>query len=629
MSPLPHRSALVLGLALLACIKHGTAPGGVPTRASAGPPPAAAAPPAAGYGTAKFGEVPGVPVIAPGGVRALALQGDAAKVAISYLPVEGQPFAEAVRAEVKQATPNPWDLQLLVTTSQPIHRGDVLLATFFFRTEATRQESGEGQTELVFELAHDPWTKSVSFPARASRHWQQIRVPFIAAMDYPAGDAKLNFRLGFEPETVDIGGLTVESFGRALALGALPVTRIGYRGSEPDAPWRKAAAERIEKIRKADLTVLAMDATGQHLVNAEVHLHQTRQAFGFGTCVAPNLLTGPAAGRYQQAVTELFNIATLENSLKWAPLAGDWGPGFTIDAAKAGIAWLRDHGLEVRGHVLVWPGWKNLPKALRAHEGDPAYLDRAVEDRIREVMTAVRGTVVHWDVVNEPFDNHDLLDILGPDAMAGWFRTARATDPLPKLFINDYAILSGGGGDTPHRAHYEKTIKFLLERKAPLDGIGMQGHFGSSLTAPEDMLAILDRFAKLGKPIWITEYDVDIPDEELAGAFTRDFYTTMFSHPSVGGIVMWGFWDSAHWKHNAPIYRADWTEKPAGAAVRELVQRSWRTDVNGKTDAEGKYAARAFLGEYDVEVAFAGKRKVVKTTLRPGGARITVVMGPR
>jgi hypothetical protein len=78
MSPLPHRSALALGLALLACIKHGTAPGGVPTRASAGPPPAAAAPPAAGYGTAKFGEVPGVPVIAPGGVRALALQGDAA-----------------------------------------------------------------------------------------------------------------------------------------------------------------------------------------------------------------------------------------------------------------------------------------------------------------------------------------------------------------------------------------------------------------------------------------------------------------------------------------------------------------------------------------------------------------------
>ena len=612
----------------MSCIKHGSAPGGVPTRAPAGPPPSAAAPPA-GYGTAKFGEVPGTAVIPAGGVRALALQGDPAKVAISYVPVAGQPFAEAVRAEVKQATPNPWDLQLLVMSSQPIKQGDVLLATFSFRTEATRQESGEGQTELVFELGHDPWTKSVSFPARASREWRQIRVPFLAAMDYPAGEAKLNFRLGFEPETVDIGGITVESFGRALALSALPVTRISYRGIEPDAPWRKAAAERIDKIRKADLTVLVTDVAGQHLVNAEVHLRQTRQAFGLGTCVAPDRLTGPDAARYQQAITELFNIATLENSLKWVPLAGEWGPSYTLDAAKQGIAWLRDHGLDVRGHVLVWPGWRNLPKALRTHEGDPAYLKRAVDDRIREVMTAVRGTVVHWDVVNEPFDNHDLLDILGEDAMVGWFKLARATDPLPKLFINDFAILSGGGGDTPHRAHYEKTIRFLVDNKAPLDAVGMQGHFGGSLTSPDDLLAILDRFAKLGKPIWITEYDVDIPDEELAASFTRDFYTTMFSHPSVGGIVMWGFWDTAHWKHNAPIYRADWSEKPAGAALRQLLLHDWRTEAGGKTDAQGKYATRAFLGDYDVEVSFGGRRKLEKTTLRSNGGHVTVVMDGR
>jgi GH35 family endo-1,4-beta-xylanase len=612
----------------MSCIKHGAAPGGVPTRAPAGPPPAAAAAPA-GYGTAKFGEVPGVAVIPVGGARALALQGDAAKIAISYVPVAGQPFAEAVRAEVKQAAANPWDLQLLVTSSQPIKQGDVLLATFYLRTEATRQESGEGQTELVFELAHEPWTKSVSFPARAARAWRQIRVPFLAAMDYPVGEAKLNFRLGFEPETVDIGGVTVENFGRALALSALPVTRLSYRGIEPDAAWRKAAAERIDKIRKADLTVLVTDAAGQHLVNADVHLRQTRQAFGFGTCVAPAQLAGPDAAHYRQAITELFNIATLENSLKWVPLAGEWGPSYTLDAAKAGIGWLRDHGLDVRGHVLVWPGWRNLPRSLKAHESDPAYLRRAVDDRIREVMTAVRGTVVHWDVVNEPFDNHDLLDILGQDAMVGWFRTARATDPLPKLFINDFAILSGGGGETPHRAHYEQTIRFLVDKKAPLDAVGMQGHFGGSLTSPEEMLAILDRFAKLGKPIWITEYDVDIPDEELAGAFTRDFYTTLYSHPAVDGIIMWGFWDTAHWKHNAPIYRADWSEKPAGAALRQLILHDWRTESRGKTDGEGKYATRAFLGDYEVEVSFGGRRKLEKTTLRKNGAQVTVVMDGR
>jgi GH35 family endo-1,4-beta-xylanase len=629
MSHFQPRNALlpaVFCLLCAGCIRRGTTPGGVPAPGPGSPPAAAAAPAPAGYGTAKYGEVPGVSVIGALGLRDFTLQGPDAKFAISYVPVEGQPFKEALRATVKEATPNPWDLQILVKNTAPVRAGDVLLATFWLRTEVSHEESGEGQTELVFELAHDPWTKSVSFPARASRGWTEIRVPFVAAMDYPPGEAKLNFRLGFQPETIDIGGLRVENFGRALALSALPVTRLGYHGMEPDAAWRKAAAERIEKIRKAELAILVKDRTGQLLVNAEVRLHQTRQAFGIGTCVAPAELDGPDGARYRQAITEMFNIATLENSLKWVPLSGDWGPSYTIDAAKNGITWLHDHGLDVRGHVLVWPGWHNLPHGLRTHENDPAYLRTAVDRRIREVMTAVRGTVVHWDVVNEPFDNHDLLDILGEGAMVDWFKLARATDPAPKLFINDFAILSGGGGDTPHRASYEKTIRFLVDHKAPLDGIGMQGHFGGSLTGPEEMLAILDRFAKFGKTIWVTEYDVDITDEQLAGQFTRDFYTTLYSHPAVGGVIMWGFWDGAHWKKNSPVYRRDWSLKPAGEAFRQLVLGAWRTEAAGKTDSEGRFAARGFLGDYDVDVAFGGRRTTGKARLLPGGSTVTVVL---
>jgi endo-1,4-beta-xylanase len=227
-------------------------------------------------------------------------------------------------------------------------------------------------------------------------------------------------------------------------------------------------------------------------------------------------------------------------------------------------------------------------------------------------------------VMNEPFDNHDLMDILGDDVMVEWFKEARAADPKAKLFINDYAILSGGGGDTPHRSHYEKTIAYLIQKGAPLDGIGMQGHFGSSLTSPDDMLAILDRFAKFGKPIWITEYDVDIKDEALAGQFTRDFYTTLFSHPSVAGIMMWGFWDSAHWHQNAPLYRGDFSLKPAGKAYRELVLRDFRTNASGLTDAAGSYATRAFFGSYDVTVTAAGKTKKVRAELAKGAGPLVI-----
>ena len=50
---------------------------------------------------------------------------------------------------------------------------------------------------------------------------------------------------------------------------------------------------------------------------------------------------------------------------------------------------------------------------------------------------------------------------------------------------------------------------------------------------------------------------------------------------------MWGFWDGAHWKNNAPLYRRDWSLKPAGAAYRDLVLKTWRTDASGKTGADG------------------------------------------
>jgi endo-1,4-beta-xylanase len=614
-----------------ACIKQPTSPTGAVPTVKPTPATAAAAPaPVAAAGTGKYGEVPSVAVVGGPGVdllRQMTLQGSPAQVALSFVPVTGQPFSEALRADVKESSRNPWDLQVLVKNSQPVQRGDTLLATFYFRTEASRQESGEGQTELVFELGHPPWTKSVSFPVTAARDWQRFQVPFEAAMTYPAGEAKLNFRLGFAPQTVELGGISLESFGAALPLSALPVTRPGYRGMEADAGWRKPAAERIENIRKGDLLVIVTDATGRRLVGAEVRARQVGHAFGFGTAVSPPLLSGEAAPQYPKVVTELFNTATLENNLKWVALAGDWGPSFTLDAAKGGIAWLREHGLGVRGHVAVWPGWSNLPRALRAHEKDPAYLKKAVDERIRTVMTAVKGQVIHWDVVNEPFDNHDLIDILGDKALVDWFKLARATDPGAKLFINDYAILSGGGGDTAHRAHYEKTIKLLIDGKAPLDAIGMEGHFGNSMTAPEDMLALLDRFAKLGKPIWVTEYDNEVTDEEIAASFTRDFYTTMFSHPAVEGVVMWGFWDGAHWKNSAPLYRRNWTLKPAGEAFRKLVLETWRTDASGKTDAEGRFATRGFYGDYEVYVSFGGKQRTVKVTHRRPATAAVVKKG--
>jgi endo-1,4-beta-xylanase len=601
------------------CVKHEPQASASATPTS----PAVSVPRAPDAPTGKYGQVRGSELTGKG-VEAFTLQGNTERALVSVVDVQGQPFPRALRAEVKAKSDNPWDVQLGLRVPQAVHAGDVILATLFVRAEATRQESGEAQTEFVMELARKPWSKSVSYPVRAGADWKKVYVRFKAERDYAAGDAQLLFRLGYEPQTIDIGGVTVENFGSQLALVDLPTTKLGYPGMEEDAPWRQQAAERIDKLRKRELAVKVVDKQHKPVAGADISLHQTKQAFGLGSAVVAQTLTRPGNDQYKQLTAELFNTAVLENNLKWQPLAGDWGEGWTVETARKGVEWLSQHGIQTRGHVLVWPGWRNLPRSVKALEKDPPKLRAAVNQHVTELATALRGKLVHWDVLNEPFDNHDLMDVLGEDVMVEWFKLARAADPSAKLFINDYAILSGGGGTTAHRDNYERVIKLLLDKGAPLDGIGMQGHFGGALTGPEDLLKLLDRYAKLGKQIWITEYDVDIDDEELAGRFTRDFYTTLFSHPAVGGILMWGFWDGAHWHRNAPLYRQDWSLKPAGAAYRKLALEEWRTNAIGKTDAAGAFSTRAFLGSYELKVTSGGMTKAVPVQLAPDGAPVTV-----
>jgi hypothetical protein len=152
----------------------------------------------------------------------------------------------------------------------------------------------------------------------------------------------------------------------------------------------------------------------------------------------------------------------------------------------------------------------------------------------------------------------------------------------------------------------------------------MQGHFGSSLAAPDDLMRLLDRYAKFKKEIAVTEYDIVIDDEALAGSYTRDFYTVLFSHPAVSSIIAWGFWDPAHWKKNTAMFRKDWSLKPAGKAYQDLVEGEWQTKAEGKTDAKGRFQARGFKGRYEIEVKVGDETRSVKATLADGGAQVDV-----
>jgi endo-1,4-beta-xylanase len=608
--------ALGGSLVLVACIKREAVVQEPEAAAST-----TAAETAAANPTGKYGKVPAVDVLGGAGIGAFQVKGAADRVAIRVMEVAGQPFTQAIRAEIREKSRNLWDVQLAATSASEVRSGDVLLASFWFRTEYVPVESGEAETEITFELNHEPFDKSLSHAVRAGTEWRQMLVPFVANRDFEEGEAQVTFRLGYSPRTIDFADIKLENFEKQLVLADLPRTRNTYAGIEADAPWRVKADERIDQLRKAQLTVQVTGRNGKPVPNAEVTARLTRHAFNFGTAVPAEYVLSSDRKPFNEILLESFNMATLENDLKWEAIS-DWG--FPLERGLRGVDWLREAGLGVRGHVLVWPGWENTPAELKRLKGDKAALAAAVKDHITEMMTALKGRCEQWDVVNEPFTNHEVLDILGPEAMVDWFRLARSIDPKPKLYINDFAILSGGGGTTPHRDHYERMIQLLVDDRAPFDGIGMQGHFGSSLTAPDDLMAILNRYAKFRKDIAVTEFDVVIDDEELAGNYERDFYTVRVSLPEVTTLIMWGFWDSNHWKKNAVMYRHDMTLKPGGQAYKDLVLGKWRTNERGPTDAEGAFVTRGFKGQYEIVVKAGDRTQTVRGVLGDGGSRVEV-----
>lgn len=405
-----------------------------------------------------------------------------------------------------------------------------------------------------------------------------------------------------------------------------------YQGYEPDAPWRAVAAARIEANRKADLRVRVVDAAGNPLPAAMVSVQQQGHEFGFGSAVQARLLgNNPQAdATYQAKAAELFNIATVENNFKWPAWEGNWGPVFSRQTAAEALDWLESQGIESRGHVMVWPGADNLPNSLQSLVSKSS-LTTAEQQQLRDRIAAhiadlgafTDGRITAWDAVNEPRANHDVMDLLdeGDGAMAAWFQQARAATPGARLFLNEYDILaSGGGTDTANQQLLESQAQALIDAGAPINGVGLQGHFNEgNLSGPEQLWTIVDRYSDLGLDVQVTEFDFGTSDEQLQAAYLRDFYTAMFAHEGVDDLLMWGFWEDAHFDPQRALFRSDWSIKPSGQAYLDLVFDAWWTEESVAADGDGEAVIRAFKGKHKVRAAFGGEEATTETTISEDG----------
>jgi GH35 family endo-1,4-beta-xylanase len=525
------------------------------------------------------------------------------------------PFNEAFRLTKTIKHTDATELQFSAKTTSLIKQGDLLMLQFYGRLPPKKNRIKQSQLITVFEESKTPWTKSLNAGLTLTSDWQKYYFPIHIKKSGKANKKansayRLAFRLGFEIQTIELANITLVNLPKNIHENDIPRTRLSYAGENSDADWRHKAQQRIKNIRKAPIKISVTDKNGNAVTNAQIKIGMTKHAFTFGTAMNTYILgqeKTPDSIKYLDAIKQNFNQIVLEGAMKWPK----W-PNSNTQTSQV-INWALYHGLTIRGHNIIWPSWDKSP--WQNNENKIAYfkkhsktLEKKINQRISQIVGRYKGLVVNWDVVNEPYTNNDFMKILGNKSMVDWFKKTRAIDPSSRLFINDYGILVNENNlDDKQLRAYENTIHFLLENGAPLKGIGMQGHFREVMTSPENLLSTLDIFAKFTIPIVLTEFDHQTSDQQLQARYLHDVLTVMFSHPSVHGFLMWGFWDGSHWQKNAPLYNKDWSLKPSGKVYQSLVLDKWWTRLSGNTNKNGLYESSGFLGEYTITITYKGK----------------------
>lgn len=538
----------------------------------------------------------GVSLIKETGVN---YQKTGAKGTLASIVVTGQPFTSGFKYTTGADISNTWDGQVKFTGIAGITANDIVLVAFYARTTASIQESGDGALTVCIEN-NTSYDKEVYQKVAIAREWKQYFVPLQCKSTLALSAVTYSFHMGFVSQIIEVADVKFLNYKTNLTLNDLPVTEITYYGRESDAPWRAQAAERINQIRKGVTEMVFYDEQGQILKDAKVSVEMIRHQFGFGSAVDANRFMTNTI--YRNKVYELFNEVVLENDLKW-PV---FNPTSLI--LKRTLDSLKRHEIPVRGHNVIWPSFKYNSTALKTLSANPVAFRNEIDRHIDQITQYTKGKVIDWDVLNEPYSEKEFQAILGDEAMADWFKRVRQNDRTVKLYINDYSILSAGGMDINHQNGYYKIIEYIDSKGGKIEGIGMQGHFGTDLTPITKVYSILERFAALGKEIKITEHDININQRAVQADYTRDFMTICFSHPSVKSFLTWGFWAGQHWLPEGAYYDNAWNIRPHGEAWEDLVFNQWwtkKTDLT--TDEQGKASFEGFLGTYKYTITSGDK----------------------
>ena len=586
----------------------------------------------------------GQDVLAFGQESPIAFQKQNLEATAKWVAVKDMPFEKAYQVDSEVRFSDAKNMQVTLPINSAFKKGDVILISFWIR----RPGAGGQPNNVYLDVNTDVGKPTYQYKLAGYRAWKQHVRSFVATADNTLEKSNINILLGEAGKTCEIADLRLINYGADYDIETLPRSTVNYKGREPDAQWRNDALARIEKIRKGDLTIEVVDAAGKPVEGANVQIQMQRHSFGFGNVVNANLLGGEEgsfpytkvrsgkkikstweeAQKYRETIKEHFNTVTFESELRphvWQKQMGNSADGKKLLKVftQGAVPWLQANDIRIRGHYLSW-GAMDFNALEKQFVGDSEAHRKWLWAHMADVIPKTEF-VTEWDTINHiiAWGKHTYEKEYGSmQIYADIMAEARRLAPNSSHAINEGKVLPNGYKREP----YKRVIRFLNEQGQAPDTVGFMGHFElMTLTPPEELLEVYDNFAELAPRLQLSEFDVEAGDDDkLQADYYRDVMIASFSHPNFVSIVQWGFWEKAHWKPAAALWRADWSLKPAGEVFVELTKKQWWTDEATKTNAAGNSKVRGFLGDYKINVEHDGKTVTGKTTLTRDGTTLRI-----
>jgi len=383
-----------------------------------------------------------------------------------------------------------------------------------------------------------------------------------------------------------------------------------------------------------------VNGSGDGLAGAKMTVRQLNHEFrnGANIFMLDEMETPEKNEAYKKNFANAFNLATLP--FYWNTLEPEQGkPRYAKDSPKIYrrpapdlcLEFCEANGIEPKAHCLNYsslvPDWLPVNR--------PQQLKMLLAKRFRELSERYSLRIPMWEVTNETFWGGGIpqFPIYNDPEFIEWsFRMAETYFPGNKLVINEaHCCIFNQNTWVCTRTPYYMQIERALRKGVRIDAIGMQFHMffrheaaaqAGAFYAPLNMYDVLDAYAKLGRPMHITEitipaYTDKAEDEELQAEIMRYLYSMWFSHPAMDGIIYWNLADGYGWcaepgdmeagenYYRGGLMRFDMTPKPALKTVCDLFQKEWHTEKTFDINADSCGYFRGFCGDYEAELETA------------------------